>query len=423
MTPVTRSAVAAARRFIAQKKEEEEVTKDEDTSDSTWAKAASIAGDVSDTASVLYRIWFDKPPTGRFFNLVGTGFKVVSSYKSVAHLYKNIKEVNTTTNPYDGCDSLDTPSEIDFASHHIGGDIERVDRKIGNSYMIKKVNQDLLVYTVFENMLKLEIYVSNYDEFKRLHIQYLWKKSKHGLRITRDSYWSINNKPIEEPKEVLYYDDSFKHQIEHLILRARRFIDCGLPRRIAFYGPPGTGKSTLALQIAQAVAPTRVLCIPARVDFDADELSKMEATSVVIDDVDRQGGQRAFMSYTESLRSPQLLLCSLNTVETVDPALLRSGRFDEVVYVGFPKKEGLNQLHEHLSEQHGIVLPREELIGIPPAGLKELYHSLSIVGIEYLEGESHRLKKQANMSSGSKTRSFLTGRQIAKEYIHHEGEE
>lgn len=411
------------REFLAKKlaEDEEEDHAEEDDSDEVWATAASIAGDVSDTAMVLYRIWFDKAPAGRISNWVGTGFKVASSYKSVAALYKNIKDINTVGNPYDGLDELNSLSEIEFATHHLGGDVERFDRRKGDSYSVKKVNSHLLVYTVFENLLNKELFVSNYDEFKKLHIQHLWKKSKHGLRVTSDREWSIYNKPIEEQKEVLYYDERFKQQIEHVTLRARRFIECGLPRRIAFWGPPGTGKSTLALLMAQAISPARVLCIPSRVDFNAEELLKMEATSVVIDDIDRQDQQRAFMSYAESLKIPQLLLCSLNTVESVDPALLRSGRFDEIVYVGFPKKEGLDQLHNHMSEQYGIKLPREKLAGIPPAGLKELYHSLSIVGIEYLEGEAQRLKEQANMSSGSKTRGFIARRAVAS--IHDEWEE
>lgn len=126
------------------------------------------------------------------------------------------------------------------------------------------------------------------------------------------------------------------------------------PNGVLLYGPPGTGKTYAAKQLAQFLGwPVREINLGnvgspyihqtglrLRQEF---ELAAQEAPSIIImDELDAMGSNRNIMDHhhqveeiSELLRlletSAQknvLVIGSTNRVESVDPALLRRGRFD-----------------------------------------------------------------------------------------------
>lgn len=161
--------------------------------------------------------------------------------------------------------------------------------------------------------------------------------------------------------------------------------DAGIPVSALLYGPPGTGKSCIARRIV-GYAGGRSL----RVTADSIGYSNsfgtviefLKPSAVIIDDLDR--GVGAVLENFDELRSRTMVIASLNSMDKVDSALLRPGRFDEVVYV------------EKLDEAAMSAL----LKGVPSSDAKRL-RELPVAYVErYLQLRKHAGQEVASGQIG-----------------------
>jgi len=140
-------------------------------------------------------------------------------------------------------------------------------------------------------------------------------------------------------------------------------------RGVLLYGPPGTGKTRLARVIAHearahfiAVSGTEFTSKwfgeseanlrrifeearnlrPCVLFFDELEAFLPKRTELSRADAPEKGIVATFLSYTDGLGDLEgvLLVGATNHPEMIDPAALRPGRFDRLIYIGPPDRQG-----------------------------------------------------------------------------------
>lgn len=119
----------------------------------------------------------------------------------------------------------------------------------------------------------------------------------------------------------------------------KRCMDAGVSRTILFYGPPGTGKSTIARAIADKLD-LRTLRIRVedvgsfdnQVIFEAIDVYRPDA--IILDDLDRANKQAHLLETMDRFHKHiKLVFATVNHQDQLDDALLRPGRFDEIVKI------------------------------------------------------------------------------------------
>lgn len=219
------------------------------------------------------------------------------------------------------------------------------------------------------------------------------------IGVNKDSYLVLDTLPAEydsrvkamevdeEPTETYSDIGGLDKQIEELdeavvspMKQAEKFKSMGIkpPKGALMYGPPGTGKTLLARACAaQTNATFLKLAAPQLVQMfigdgaklvrDAFALAKEKAPTIIfIDELDAIGTKR-FDSDKSGDREVQRtmlellnqldgfgsddrvkVLAATNRVDTLDPALLRSGRLDRKIEFPLPTEEsraGILQIH------------------------------------------------------------------------------
>lgn len=190
--------------------------------------------------------------------------------------------------------------------------------------------------------------------------------------------------------------------------RCNKFIPAGISRRVLLYGPPGTGKSTMARKLSSLVGAGRTLRVDAETIEEAPHhavermLRLLRPTVLMLDDIDRAEGSKYFLALIENLNFVPLIVGSVNTLTKLDPALLRPGRFDEVITVELPDlswREAILRFYMQKYEmgETSEVSARalaESTAGFAPVELKELVVVLSKVGADLTSFEIERIRKQ-----------------------------
>lgn len=147
----------------------------------------------------------------------------------------------------------------------------------------------------------------------------------------------------EEPRVVFEIDDAFhplpSEKATEYSMYLKRCLDANVPRSVMLYGPPGTGKSTMARTLVENLT---LKSFRIRVEdvsglenstlFEA--ITIFEPDAVILDDFDRAHTQAALLETLEFFqRHVKLVIATVNDKNNLDEALLRPGRFDELVLV------------------------------------------------------------------------------------------
>lgn len=146
------------------------------------------------------------------------------------------------------------------------------------------------------------------------------------------------------------------------------------PKGVLLHGPPGTGKTLLAKAVASSTNSTFIEIVGselvqkfigegAKLVKEVFQLAREKKPAVIfIDEIDALAAkrvemgtsgerevQRTFMQLLaeidgfKSLGNIKLIGCT-NRIDTLDPAVLRPGRFDRLLEVPLPDKEGIKEI-------------------------------------------------------------------------------
>lgn len=200
----------------------------------------------------------------------------------------------------------------------------------------------------------------------------------------------VCEKPIEDYSDIGGLDKQIQELIEAIVLpitHKERFEKIGIkpPKGVLMHGPPGTGKTLLARACAAQTKATFIkLAGPhlvqmfigdgAKMVRDAFNLAKEKAPAIIfIDEIDAIGTKR-FDSELSGDREVQRTMLELlnqldgfnsddsvkviaatNRPDTLDPALLRSGRLDRKIELPHPNEEArahIMQIHSRKMNVH-----------------------------------------------------------------------
>lgn len=169
----------------------------------------------------------------------------------------------------------------------------------------------------------------------------LWEQFKDQPLVMRHNNRTIIG--VDEPKVVFEVDDAFNPlpsaKASEYSTYLKRCIDADVSRSVMLYGPPGTGKSTMARTLVENL---NLRSFRVRVEdvsglqngtlFEA--ISIFEPDAVILDDFDRAHAQASLLETLEFFqRHVKLVVATVNDKNSLDEALLRPGRFDELVLV------------------------------------------------------------------------------------------
>ena len=213
-------------------------------------------------------------------------------------------------------------------------------------------------------------------------------------------------------------------ELRDYLMDPRKYARYGarMPKGVLLYGPPGTGKTLLARALAgEAGVPFFALSgsdfVEKYVGVGAGRVRELFKKArkagrcvIFIDEIDALGKRRdeaasderdqtlnALLSEMSGFYSGEgiIVVAATNRAETLDPALLRPGRFDRQIEVGLPgRAERLSILRLHsankpLSGAVRLEALAMQTVGFSGAGLENLMNEAALLaanrGAEHIE--------------------------------------
>merc|ERR1719181_814860 len=199
----------------------------------------------------------------------------------------------------------------------------------------------------------------------------------------------VDEKPTEEYSDVGGLDKQIEEMIEAIVLpmtHKERFENLGIkpPKGVLMYGPPGTGKTLLAracaaqtkacfLKLASSQLVQMFIGDGAKLVRDAFSLGKEKAPAIIfIDELDAIGTkrfdsdqsgdrevQRTMLELLNQLDGFEIkddikVIAATNRQDTLDPALLRSGRLDRKIEFPHPDETARGRIMQIHSRRMNV---------------------------------------------------------------------
>lgn len=218
------------------------------------------------------------------------------------------------------------------------------------------------------------------------------------------------------PELAAFFNEHIIDIIRHRVQYARMGIE--FPAPIVLHGPPGCGKTYAVEKLidylgwpsfqvdASSVASPYIHDTSKKIAEVFDKAEIQAPSVVVIDEMDafladRQSGgeQHRVEEVAEFLRriplaqkKQVLIIAMTNRIDSIDPAILRRGRFDHIMKVDFANAEEILALLESLLE----ALPKEENLDLQSLATKMAFRPLS--DVSFVVREAARMAARAGQA-------------------------
>ncbi|HBY21361.1 MAG TPA: cell division protein FtsH [Clostridiales bacterium] len=336
-----------------------------------------------------------------------------------------------------------------FLGEMDSGKVEQVFLSEGSTIKIKIKNDDNLYYTdnprkldFKESLLKSNIKVIEEKNYSTsistlvllgifIFIGYkLMKNGDLGLKKGKAYDANFEEVSINAEKKVCFADvagnEEAKESVKDIvdfIKNPDKFVYYGarIPRGILFYGPPGTGKTLMAKAIATeakvsffAVSGSdfvqmyvgvgagriRELFIKARgkgkaVIFidEIDALAKKRGSKMNSGNEERDQTLNALLTEMSGFNENEgiIVIAATNRIDVLDEAILRPGRFDRQIEIGYPDKNA----REKILKIHAKNKPLERKIKLEKLAGQTVYFTGAMLENLLNEAAINAAKKNA----------------------------
>jgi deoxyadenosine/deoxycytidine kinase len=152
-----------------------------------------------------------------------------------------------------------------------------------------------------------------------------------------------------------------------------KFNNASINRSILFYGPPGTGKTTLSQAIVKGLNYNTL-----KIRLDKHEelgvykflIERFNVEAVIIDDFDQAHNSNQMLELFEFLnKKVKVTIALANSLKQFHSAILRPGRFDEIIVIDSLEEESIKELLGGLYDLYG-----SKVVNWPIAYMKELVY-------------------------------------------------
>lgn len=190
---------------------------------------------------------------------------------------------------------------------------------------------------------RIYIYKEHVDKFNEKIEQYLWKMFEGKSLVMKRSASTSGYTSFDEDNITFEEDTSYlpltSLRASEISENMKKYVKGGCTRSIMLYGPPGTGKSTIARTVVEnlgfksfRIKIEDVSYINRSSILQAIKVFKPDA--IVLDDFDRTHEQASLLELLEQLHKDiKLVIATVNRRDNLDEALLRPGRFDELILI------------------------------------------------------------------------------------------
>lgn len=257
---------------------------------------------------------------------------------------------------------------------------------------------------------------------------FMMKKTQEGFGGAKQSSFGKNKiVAIDDKKKITFEDvagaDEEKEELKEIVeflKNPRRYNEIGarIPKGVLLVGPPGTGKTLLARSVSgEAGVPffsmsgsdfveLYVGMGASRVRDLFDQAKKNAPCIVFIDEIDAVGRHRgAGLGGGHDEREQTLnqllvemdgfganegviVMAATNRRDILDPALLRPGRFDRQVYVGYPDVKGREEIlkvhvrNKPLGPDVDLKIIAKSTVGFTGADIENLVNEAALLAVK-----------------------------------------
>lgn len=279
----------------------------------------------------------------------------------------------------------------------------------------KKIKDNSWIISVVPSILLLILGVALFF--------FMMKQTGGGGKYSSFGKANIKNQAHNNGKRVTFADvagaDEEKHEMEEIVdflKNPKKYSEIGarIPKGVLLLGPPGTGKTLLAKAVAgEAGCPFFPISGSDFVEMfvgvgasrvrDLFEQAKKNAPSIIfIDEIDAVGRHRgAGLGGGHDEREQTLnqllvemdgftgnesviVIAATNRRDILDPALLRPGRFDRQIVVGYPDIKGREEIlkvhtrNKPLAPDVNLKTIAKTTVGFTGADLENLVNEASL---------------------------------------------